>query len=385
MHPSTRAATLVVVRWCRLLAGVVSTSTACVIPSDPEQLVGEAWAPDHDASTLRWQGEFVEVWASDSLKPCEGSLQYLDLHARRLVELAERRGVQHHPYVRFEWLDEEAWEAAPCSEQVLGCARGNGVVHSRTIPHVHELTHEVLREEATPVAFLSEGLASVFGDELHLYTDTERPHIREAIVLQDIEPELYPDAAQFVRFLLEQQPDAALPAILATREGMAFEMIGRTFSEHGIDLEGTISEFEETDPCEVSGSRIGLADCARPPVPSSSEGSWQVEVPVACEDLGTVNAPVDALFPGHRWTVRTVDIGEAGIFAIDSEPDVAVRIGRCGAEPCEPVSPAWSTKVVTATGDPTLLELGPGTYWLRILWEKGAVSGSQITVAIDRR
>ena len=106
---------------------------------------------------------------------------------------------------------------------------------------------------------------------------------------------------------------------------------------------------------------------------------------MACEDLGTVNAPVDTLFPGHRWTVRTIDIDEAGTFVIDGEPDVPVRIGRCGAGPCEPVSPASSTKVFTTTGDPTLLELGAGTYWLRILWQEDAVRGSEITISIDRR
>lgn len=234
-------------QWTVLLLGLVAVSLGC----------------SSDLPEPQWKGEHVVFAAEHPEQVCGGTREYLD---RRAGEVLERLGSD--PLEIEYYLLDDVDDYCALGPEVLGCGQ-DGVVFSKTVPHLHEIVHARSGNLMPPV--LEEGLATYLGDPYPIEGMAPRERLTE-LLTSDADrltsvPE-YGRAAHFIAFLSESfgwdsilELDAHLAAkSTAEQVDAAFQAV------FGLDVHAVLDAYEEFPEC------TGIVDtsiaCSSSPVAS---------------------------------------------------------------------------------------------------------------------
>lgn len=113
-----------------------------------------------DRPPIVWEGEHLRFGTHEDTTICEGTLPYMDAYVGYLGDLFERP----HARVDYYWVSTDESDAH-CSMAGRGCASGREVFSQYAL-HMHELVHAA-RDGAHAYLPLEEGIADLYGDELH--------------------------------------------------------------------------------------------------------------------------------------------------------------------------------------------------------------------------
>lgn len=344
---------------------LLGLSLACEAP-------GPAPAPYYD-------GEHLEVWASDGLEACNGTFPYMESW---LSAFRERVG-QPDSTVRhtFYWLSPEEFETSPCEPNAVACASRSNV-YSSVVPAEHELVHVEL--EGRPPSLIREGAAEVFGcmDRLNA---GNRASIEAMADESQISGYDYQTAGRFSRFLIDRFGVDAYLDLYAGLHGVE----GRSGLAEGVadvlgvELSSLAEEFEQRPACDLEAWRFYDVECSMLALESWLDGDhWSMTVDLACESLDIIGPRGGIVWARRALYVEETDQYEMSI-ASDDPSSVAI-VFSCDAT-CVRDEPAEPTPLIipVATIDrPTTLVLDAGRHWLRI--EQAADSGAPVTVRIER-
>lgn len=345
---------------------VLALPLACEDPDPPQ--------------SLYYEGDHLEVWASEGLEACNGTFPYMEAW---LSAFRERVG-RSDSSVRstFYWLSPEEFEAAPCGETAVACAfpRSN-VVYSSFVPAEHELVHTEL--EGWPLSLLREGAAETFGCADH-YDLVNEPSIESLADERQIPGTGYQTAGRFSRFLIDRFGIDAYLDLYVGLDGIE----GQAGLAAGVadileaDLSSLAADFEQQRACRQEAWRLYDLECSVLPLePWQDDDHWSATVDLACDAPDVIGPRFDTV-----WARRALHIGQTDRYTMSLEsddPSAVVTIFSCAAT-CGRADESTVVMIPAATTEyPTTLVLDAGRHWLRI--EQAADSGAPVTVHLERR
>jgi len=164
-----------------------------------------------------WDGEHLQVWATEDARICGGSLQALDHHAQQVSDHVAQLGVRSTPErYRYYWIsDEENESHDPCPKFGRACFLGI------TIYATHYSSHEVVHSEfaSKHSSFVDEGLAVMLGDfdTSETLDTTAIPDIIDETQGESLPNEYYRPAGKFIGAMRELYPEEYLAPLLQTQ------------------------------------------------------------------------------------------------------------------------------------------------------------------------
>lgn len=311
------------------------------------------------------QGERVLYEHSEELHPCAGTVRYID----GLVPFLERQlAVQAPALLRFSWI-------APSDQwKPLGIPAGAQFTagHHAWAPdpvHVHELTHAITG--VMPAKFFAEGMAAAvesIGEDLAprypvLDSQLAEPiwDPRATMYGGDVN---YATASSFVTFLLVLHGPERFHDFYRGLGGPAtkswlHEQFRRAY---GLELDDEIATYRQgIPPCEADVYPLNHPECSGPRVAWGSEGLWEHEVSMACDEPGVVGG----IGPDWAWPSFypvTLEVPTYGYYTLRLDNvDVTARFGPCFGCPWEPHDVFLAGQMSQRT-----MLLDPGTYYLRV-------------------
>jgi len=330
------------------------------------------------SQSLYYDGDHLEVWASDGLDACEGTFPYMEAWLSAFRDRVGRSdsAVRH----TFYWLSPEEFEAAPCVDAVACAFPRSDVIYSSFVPAEHELVHTEL--EGWPLSLLREGAAEVFGCTDHFDLVNE-PSIEWLAEERQIPGVGYQTAGRFSRFLIERFGiDAYLDLYVGLDgiEGLAGLEAG-VADILGADLSSLVADFEQQRACDLEAWRFYDVECSALPLePWRDRDHWSTTVDLACEAPDVIGPHHDVVWARRALYVEETDRYTMSIESDDSSAEVTIFscVARCGRADESTVG-----VIPGATVDrPTTLVLDAGRHWLRV--EQAAESGGAVTVRIER-
>lgn len=325
--------------------------------------------------TLRYEGENLEVWASEGLSPCGGTYPYLDAW---LTGFREHLGGSARPQHQiYYWLDAEDYEETTCPQPSDGCALwGRNRVYSRQIPCEHELVHAELDTMKSSSIF-TEGVAELFGSNGSLTGDPRSYPLDDLLGQHDRIPyEGYRTAGRFSRYLTETYGlEQFLDVVRASPRGGGRLEIAQTFaSVLDEDLDEIVADFETYAPCSTVAWRYFDYEClTMPTTPWVSPDLWEVSLDVHCDE--------EAIGPrnGHFWTLRAFDVAEPGEYRITGSTDdnARVYIVPCAISCYDEESPRALGGFVAAALN---VRMERGRYWVRTEVPDGASTSLELAI-----
>jgi hypothetical protein len=324
-----------------------------------------------------YDGDHLEVWASDGLEACNGTFPYMEDWLSAFRERVGRSdsAVRH----TFYWLSPEEFEASPCVNAVA-CASGRAdVIYSSFVPAEHELVHTEL--EGRPPSLLSEGAAEVFGCTDH-YDLVNLPSIESLADERQILRPDYQTAGRFSRFLIDRFGIDAYLDLYTALDGIE----GRAGLAAGVaeildaDLSSLATELEQQRACKLEAWRFYDVECSMLPLePWQDSDHWRATVDLACD------AP-DVVGPhgGIVWARRALHIAETDRYTLSvasTDPSAVAIIFACDPT-CVREGPTVGVIPAATVERPTTLVLEAGRHWLRI--EQAAGNDAPLTVQIVR-
>jgi hypothetical protein len=330
--------------------------------------------------SLYYDGDHLEVYASDGLEACNGTFPYMEAWLSSSRERVGRSdsAVRH----TFYWLSPEEFEASPCGADAVACAfPRSDVIYSSYVPAEHELVHVEL--EGWPLSLLREGAAEVFGST-DLIDIVNRPSIDSLADERQIPGVGYQTAGRFSRFLIDRfGVDAYLDLYAgldadAGREGLAAGVADILEA----NLSSLVADFEQQRACRQEAWRFYDVECSVLPLePWQGPDRWSATVDLACDAPDVIGPRFDIV-----WARRALHIAEADRYTLSiasDGPSAVVTISSCAAT-CGRADESTVVMIPAATIDyPTTIELAAGRHWLRI--EQAADSGAPVTVHLERR
>ncbi|MCX4241337.1 hypothetical protein [Paraliomyxa miuraensis] len=329
--------------------------------------------------SLHYDGDHLEVWASDGLQACEGTFPYMEAWLSAFRERVGRSdsSVRH----TFYWLSPEEFEASPCRDDVAACAfPRSDVIYSSVAPIEHELVHTEI--EGSPSSLLREGAAEVFGSAGY-YDVTSSASIEDLADERQIPGLDYQTAGRFSRVLIDRfGVDAYLDLYLGLDgvEGLAGLEAG-VAEILGADLSSLVADFDQHRTCRQEAWRFYDLECsALPLVPWQDPDRWSTTVDLACDAPDVIGPRSDTV-----WARRALHIPETDRYTMSIEsddPSAVVTISSCNAA-CVPADEPMVVMIPAATVTrPTTLELAPGRHWLRM--KHSADTDAPVTIRIER-
>lgn len=333
-----------------------------------------------DAPTPYYDGDSLEVWASDGLEACNGTFPYMEAWLSAFRDRVGRSDstVRH----TFHWLSLEELDAAPCvGADAVACAfPQSNVIYSSVVPEEHELVHTEL--EGRPPSLLREGAAEVFGGTGH-YDLVSSSSIESLADERRIPGPDYQTAGRFSRFLIDRYGiDAYLDlyAGLDAVEGRAGFAAG-VADILGADLSSLADDFEERPVCRQEAWRFYDVECSVLPLESWQDPDhWSATVDLACDAPDVIGPRFDTV-----WARRALHIAETDRYTMSLEsddPSAVVTIFSCNATCVSEEGPTVVMIPAATIEHATTLVLDAGRHWLRI--EHAADSGAPVTVRIER-
>lgn len=311
-----------------------------------------------------WDGEHLQVWATEDARICGGSFEALDHHAQQVSDYAAQFGVPStEERYRYYWISAEELEAeAPCFGSA--CARQGVIYAPRYSPH--ELVHAEFASSHS--SFVDEGVAVMLGD--FGIDDVDDPGKTIPEIVSDTEGgdlrnEYYGAAGKFVGAMRELYPDEFLPPLLETQRSDNFARFRSAVTDGGIDLDAVLAFNEAESQCRLGAFRIALSECSIPPTPWVDADEWRVSGTLDC-------ASEDSIGPdggGVIWTVRSFDVEEAGAYTVTATTEGFGFLSACDTPWCGSGfsgafrPPGWMLLVSTL---PSTVEMQPGRYWVRV-------------------
>lgn len=312
-----------------------------------------------------WDGEHLQVWATEDARICGGSFQALDHHAQQLSNYASEFGITSTAErYRYYWTSVEEFQDAPCFGSA--CNREAAIYAPRYSPH--EVVHAEFASEHS--SFADEGLAVMLGDfginEFGEPIDTETiPHIIDETQGSSLRNEHYNSAGKFVGAMRELYPEEYLPPLLDTQRSDDFERFSTTINSSGIDLDAVIAFNQTENECRLGAYRLAVSECNIPPSPWDNEDEWTASGTIDCASEDT-SGPDGG---GAIWTIRSFDIIEPGTYTVTAETDGFGLLSACDTPWCGSAftgsfkPPGWMLLVSTIPGT---VEMQPGRYWIRV-------------------
>jgi hypothetical protein len=343
---------------------VLALALACEDPNPPQ--------------SLYYDGDHLEVWASEGLEACNGTFPYMEAWLSAFRERVGRpdSAVRH----TFYWLSPEEFDVAPCTNAVACASPRSNVIYSSFVPAEHELVHTEL--EGRPPSFLREGAAEAFGctDRYNLVNE---PSIESLADERQILRPDYQAAGRFSRFLIDRFGVDAYLDLYAGLEGIE----GSEGLATGIadileeDLSSLVADFEQRSTCRLEAWRFYDVECSvLPLVAWQDPDHWSATVDLACETPDVIGPRNDIV-----WARRALHVPETDRYTLSIEtddPSAVATIFSCQAT-CKPRDELTVVMIPAATiAYPTTLVLDAGRHWLRI--EQAVDVGAPVTVHIER-
>lgn len=331
--------------------------------------------------TLRYEGDNLDVWASEGMVACGGSYAYMDgwLDGWR-ERLGDYARPQHHV---FNWLGDDDFDASPCNTPDNGCARWrDNVAYSRLMPLEHELVHTELDTHEAASLF-TEGIAELFGARKDVTSLSSAFSFDELVARQRQVPgDSYETAGRFSRYLVETYGmDAYIGALNASpREGGATGISSALARHTGDTLEDIRKDFESYPVCQLAEWRYFDYEClAMPATPWVDDGRWEVELDLSCEASDVIGPRDDRI-----WTMRAIEIETEGRYLLSGGiAGVQTYLAPCDTT-CfrddDEATDAIDSLLPIGRVDRYAVVLEPGRYWFRFELPFGSTESVSMTV-----
>ncbi|MGH1341625.1 MAG: hypothetical protein ACRBN8_08755 [Nannocystales bacterium] len=338
---------------------ILLLATACIVScaeQEPLPVFGERV----------WDGEHLEIWATDDARICGGSYEALDHHAQQVSEYVNPLGLSSNTErYRYYWLSpEEHEEYDPCPSVGGGCFRGATAVYASRYS-----SHEVVHAEFAlgHHSFVDEGLAVMLGDFGlgEIVETTSIPDIIDETQGRSLHNEHYGSAGKFIRAMEELHPEEFLPPLLETERTDDFERFATTVTQGDVDLDAAITLNESESECRLEAFRLAVSECSLVPLAWANEAEWSASGVLDCASEHTVGPDAS----GAIWTIRSFDIVERGSYTVTAVTEGFAVLAGCDAPWCGSAftgafkPPGWLLLVSTV---PSTVEMEPGRYWIRV-------------------
>lgn len=324
-----------------------------------------------------YEGDSLEVWASEDLEACNGTFPYMEswLSAFRARVGRSDSSVRHTLY----WLSPEEFEVSPCTMAEACAFPLSDVIYSSVIPAEHELVHTEL--EAWPPSLIREGAAEVFGCMDHFDLGSSSSIGSLADERQILRPD-YQTAGRFSRLLIDRFGLDAYLLLYAELDGVeGLEGLAAGVADVlGVELPSLIQDFEARPRCDLEAWRFYDVECSVLPLePWQDPDHWSTTVNLACESPEVIGPRDGVVWSARALHVEETDHYEMSIEGTDSS--AVATIFSCAAA-CAREGPTVVMIPVATVARPTTLVLDAGRHWLRI--EQASDTGTSVTVRIER-
>lgn len=340
-----------------------------------------ACAPEPDPGP---RGEHVTYHFEEPLRPCAGTVPYLDGFVART---AAALGLELERTIHYHWLDVDAFRDAPCAEEAAGCFAA-GQIYALKPAHPHELVHALTDMNGMNRApFFTEGIAVALDPLNGGATGPRYAWIPEpgaplpdprpfmtATSSQEVDYEL---AGAFVSFLLLRHSPAEFVAMTKhlPPEPDLSAIAGAFADAYGSSLDDEVDAFIANAPCDTAWTAVQPHDCESGVV-SWSDRRWTWGATMDCADPGVVGGR-GAQEDFRSFRAVTVEILSPGLYEVftDSPAEgTRVTLGRCFGCP-------WQPQDLEFEGvDRRVVELSAGKHFVRVTDEPTWVA--EVTVSL---
>jgi hypothetical protein len=310
-----------------------------------------------DDSWVEIRGEHVSLRHRPGTLVCGGTIGYLDRAAEaigRALELPLPRSIPYY------YVDEVS---AQCeTTRALGCASGRPASVWATYPtSAHELVHAIQTDSTgySP-SFLMEGVAVALGEGRVTAVRPETPDDALLVPGQQLAPELYGTAGDFVSYLLTEYGPARFEQLIGSVgfESPVADVQAAFVRVYGKNL-GELREERARSPRKFPGNRLWTTECQGLPATPLTAAGLQIATSVSC--AGDATGPNN----GGISQLHVLDVAEAGPYAFSATaPDEShLLLSRC-----RDVTMEYDSKAMSGGGSAKVIgHLTSGRYLVSFL------------------
>ncbi len=327
---------------------------------------------------ITWSGENLDYGEFGEVpRLCGGTLPYMDEFVGIIQDRAQADPEERAIY----YLAPDGWNSEWCPGDGYGCSLGN-IAFGRAVPLEHELVHAALQNAVGDGdRVFGEGIAEVWGAIL-----SEDPPFEGDIseMLRDssgrLDTALYPRAAHFVSYLLEEFGTRAVLDVMAMTAIDANEqqLESAFLSVFGMDISSIVDAYAEYPECDSKAYSEAVWACTTLPSVGTVDGSNSMEVDIRltldCSDEVTIGSDSSELSRDSEdsedvmWQWIAFDVVEAGYYVLQQEESTAA--GRIEQMRCDIGCPGVYQEIpvpAVSVAEGGWLELEPGRYAARFV------------------